>query len=252
MFKPFWGIFMRMSLNLVLDFGNTRTKAAIFKKNELVSSTVLGSEEELFVFIDTLPAIQQCLIASVTTNHIAVYEKIKKKINTLIFSSSTLLPIKNLYKTTSTLGSDRIAASVGAYSFYPNRNVLTIDAGTCIKYNFVNANNEFIGGAISPGIKMRLKALNYYTHGLPLIEFDKNYEKLTGETTQESILSGTVFASVCEVESMIERYKQVYNNLEVVITGGDADYLCKQLKSRFFTNQNILIQGLNTILNYNI
>ncbi len=240
-----------MGLNLVLDFGNTRTKTAIFEGNELIFTAVYYSEDKVFDFIKSLPTIHNCLIASVTDNHIAIYESLKLRINTLIFSSSSLLPLKNLYKSPSTLGSDRIAASVGSYSLYPNKNVLTIDAGTCIKYNFVNANNEFIGGAISPGIKMRLKALNYYTHALPLIEFDKNYEKLTGETTAESILSGTLIGAICEVESMIERYNALYPSLQIVLTGGDADYLCKQLKNRFFTNQNILLYGLNTILNYN-
>jgi len=240
-------------MNLVLDFGNTRVKAGIFEDNgELFSASVFNSEKELFTFIETLSTVQRCLIASVTNNHIVVFESIKKRIDTQIFTSKTLIPLKNLYQSANTLGSDRIVASVGAYNFFPNNNVLTVDAGTCIKYNFVNANNEFIGGAISPGINMRLKALNHFTHALPLIQIDKNYEKLTGETTQESILSGALVGAVCEVESMIERYNTQYNNLQVVITGGDADYLGKQLKNRFFTNQNILLHGLNVILNYNV
>ncbi len=239
-------------MNLVLDFGNTRIKAGIFKDNELLSNYVFYLEDELVKFIETLPTITNCLIASVTNNHITVFESIKTRINTLIYTQQLLIPLKNLYKSAATLGSDRMAASVGAYTFFPNKNVLTIDAGTCIKYNFVNANNEYMGGAISAGINMRLKALNKFTHALPLVEFDKNYEKLTGQTTNESILSGALLGAVCEVECMIERYKTQYNDIEIVITGGNADYLCKQLKNRFFTNQNILLYGLNTILNYNL
>ncbi len=239
-------------MNLVLDFGNTRVKAGIFDNNELFSASIIYSEDELFTFIETLPTIQYCLIASVTNNHIVVFESIKKRIDTQIFTANTLLPLKNLYKSAGTLGSDRIAASIGSHSFFPNKNVLTVDAGTCLKYNFVNTANEFIGGAISPGISMRLKALNHYTYALPLLDFDKNYEKLTGETTQESILSGALTGAVCEVESMIERYKEQYKELQIVLTGGDADYLGKQLKNRFFTNQNILLHGLNAILNYNV
>ena len=239
-------------MNLVLDFGNTRIKAGIFKDNELLSHHVFYLEEELAIFIKNLPTITNCLIASVTDNHITVFESLKKRINTLIFTQQLPIPLKNLYKSATTLGSDRMAASVGSFKFFPHKNVLTIDAGTCIKYNFVNANNEYIGGAISAGINMRLKAVNHFTHALPLIEFDKNYEKLTGETTAESILSGALLGAICEVDGMIERYKAQYNDVEIVITGGNADYLCKQLKNRFFTNQNILLYGLNTILNYNL
>ncbi len=170
----------------------------------------------------------------------------------LLFEASTPIPLKNLYQSTSTLGSDRIAASVGAFSLYPSQNVLTIDAGTCIKYNFVNTNNEYIGGAISPGINMRLRSMNHFTSRLPLVQFDFNYEKLTGTSTEESLLSGALIGSVTEIESMIERYSDKYENLITVITGGDADYLCKQVKSRFFAHPDIVLNGLNTILNLNI
>lgn len=239
-------------MNLVLDFGNTRIKAGIFKEQELQNNFVFDSETELMHFLFDKKNITNCIICSVTDDHNLVVDKLSESMKVILYSSSTKIPLKNLYKSLSTLGSDRIAASVGAYFFFQNKNVLTIDAGTCIKYNFVNNNNEYIGGAISPGLKMRLKALNHFTHALPLIELDKNYEKLTGATTEESILSGALTGAVCEVESIIERYKNAYKNLEVVITGGDADYLGKQLKSRFFTSQNILLIGLNTILNFNL
>ncbi|MDX2173108.1 MAG: type III pantothenate kinase [Bacteroidota bacterium] len=239
-------------MNLVLDFGNTSIKAAVFNKNELIKSYIFNSDEELTDFILNQNNINNSIICSVTNQHHLILEKLPKKIEALIYSSNTKIPLKNLYKSISTLGSDRIAASVGSYTLFPNKNVLTIDAGTCIKYNFVNADNEYLGGAISPGLNMRLKALNHFTHALPLIEFDKNYEKLTGETTQESILSGALIGAVCEVKSMIEQYHALYKDLQIVITGGNANYLSKQLKSRFFTNQNILLYGLNSILNYNL
>ncbi|HOZ87575.1 MAG TPA: type III pantothenate kinase [Bacteroidia bacterium] len=191
-------------------------------------------------------------IGSVTGAHEDVFESLKKKFKTTLFSATSPVPLKNLYQSALTLGSDRMAAAVGAYSFYPNSNVLTIDAGTCIKYNFVNANNEYLGGAISPGIPMRLKAMHDYTHALPEIEADTTYEKLTGQNTRESLLSGAIIGAALEADGMISSYKALYPALQVVITGGDAPYLCKQLKNRFFANQNILLYGLNTILNFNI
>jgi type III pantothenate kinase len=94
--------------------------------------------------------------------------------------------------------------------------------------------------------------MHHYTQALPLIEVDKNYEKLIGQSTAESLLSGAQVAAVCEVDALISRYIAQYKDLQVVITGGDADYLCKQLKNRFFAHQTILLLGLNTILNYSL
>jgi len=244
-------------MNLVLDFGNTRIKTGVFEGDRLVGKHIfnpmaIGSENELLAAIDSFPGIKNCLVASVTNDHTKTSEVLRSKYNTLVFAATTPIPLKNLYKSALTLGSDRIAASVGSWSLYPNQNVLTIDAGTCIKYNFVNSDNEYLGGAISPGIPMRLKAMNYYTQALPLVEPDKNYEKLIGQSTSESLLGGSLLAAVCEVDGMIDRYKDRYKNLQVLITGGDSDYLSKQLKNRFFANQNILLQGLNTILNFNL
>ncbi|MCC6370866.1 MAG: type III pantothenate kinase [Bacteroidia bacterium] len=239
-------------MNLALDFGNTRIKAALFKGKELEAKYIYDSEQELLNALSTIKNIQHCIIGSVTNQHQKVFETLSKHYHTILFKAQTPIPLSNLYKSALTLGSDRIAASVGAYSLYPNQNVLTIDAGTCIKYNFVNSSNQYLGGAISPGIPMRLKAMNYYTQALPLVNADMNYDKLTGESTTESLLSGALLGAACEVDAMIGRYHEEYQNLVVLVTGGDADYLCKQVKSRFFTSQNLLLIGLNTILNYNL
>ncbi|PBQ32700.1 pantothenate kinase [Sphingobacteriaceae bacterium] len=239
-------------MNLVLDFGNTRIKTAVFEDTTLKEQRVFTSENELLANLDSFQTIKNCLIGSVTNDHAKASELLSSKFQTIVFKANTPIPLKNSYKSALTLGSDRIAASVGAWALYPNQNVLTIDAGTCIKYNFVNTDNDYLGGAISPGIPMRLKAMNYYTQALPLVEVDKNYEKLIGQTTAESLLGGALLASACEVDGMIDRYNNQYKNLQVVVTGGDADYLCKQLKNRFFADQTILLRGLNTILNYNL
>ncbi len=239
-------------MNLVLDFGNTRFKAGLFKASELVEQQSFYSIAELLQYIKGLNSVQHCLIGSVTGDHAEVLDFCSKKFETSLFKADTKTPLKNLYKSALTLGSDRIAAAVGAYSFFPAQNVLSIDAGTCIKYNFVNANNEYLGGAISPGIPMRLKAMNHFTHALPLVETDKNYEKLTGQNTQESLLSGALVGATCEVDAMVERYQAQHKNLQVVFCGGDSDYLCKQVKNRFFANQHLILYGLNTILNFNL
>jgi type III pantothenate kinase len=239
-------------MNLVIDFGNTRIKAGIFNKNELLSAHIFNSDTELITFLKTGLSVNNCLIASVTSQHDGILNYLSSNLSVILFSSTTRVPLKNLYKSASTLGSDRLAASVGSFYFFPSQPVLTIDAGTCIKYNFVTEQNEYLGGAISPGISMRLKAMHHYTHALPLIEPDTMFDTLIGENTKNSLLSGALIGSAAEVDNMIERYLTKYPNMQVVITGGDSDYLCKQLKNRFFANQNILLYGLNSILNFNL
>ena len=239
-------------MNFVVDFGNTRIKTALFKGAVLEHTYIFNSVNALIEGITYIPDFNHCLICSVTDMHTAFIKAIPKSKRVILFEANTPIPIKNCYKSVLTLGSDRIAASVGAYSFYPNLPVLTIDAGTCIKYNFVNANNEYLGGAISPGLAMRLKALKEFTHALPLIEMDKTYHDLIGTTTKDSILSGALIGAAAEVDGIINKYLLNYANLQVVLTGGDADYLGKQLKNRLFADQNLLLYGLNTILNYNL
>jgi type III pantothenate kinase len=238
-------------MNLVLDFGNTRTKAAVFEQSELVEAMSPKNTSETLNFINSYNIIR-CIICTVTEEHKHVIKQFSQLINPIVFSSSTPTPLTNLYQSKSSLGSDRLAASVGSYLFYPHKNVLTIDAGTCIKYNFVNAHNEFLGGAISPGLKMRLKALHNFTHALPLLNIKEDYNKLVGENTTESILSGVLLGARAEIDETINEYKNLYKNLTVVLTGGNADFLGKQLKNRFFAHQNILLHGLNGILNYQI
>ncbi len=238
-------------MNLVVDFGNTRIKAALFKGSEIVMQRTYSLVEQLIDDELFYKGAQKVIVGSVTNKHLIFINTVANKQKVMLFEASTPIPLKNLYKSVSTLGSDRIAASVGAFSLFPNQNVLTIDAGTCIKYNFVNKNNEFIGGAISPGMEMRLKAMHHFTNRLPLVQIDFNYDKLTGANTQESLLSGALVGASAEAESMIEHYLKTFQNLKVVLCGGDSHYLCKQLKNRFFAQPDLVLLGLNTILNFN-
>ena len=176
----------------------------------------------------------------------------KDRTSVILFTHDTPTPLTNLYQSAETLGSDRLAAAVAANYFYPVKNVLCIDAGTCIKYNFVNFKNEYIGGAISPGIKMRFKALNNFTARLPLIEMDETFSELVGTNTRESILSGVETASVAEVEGMISNYLQLYPDLIVMLTGGDTNFFVKRLKKPIFADQNLILKGLNIILDHSL
>lgn len=209
----------------------------------------LGNFSHIDLFLDKkklLDKVTSIVAASVTTLHEIIQSKLSH-IPFRVFTPRSATPLINKYESPDSLGTDRILASVGSYLLYPNTNVLTIDAGTCIKYNFVNQQNEFVGGAISPGFQMRLKALHEYTSALPLIAADFNYDKLTGTNTRDSILSGVLTATALEVEAVITQYKIKYPDLIVGLTGGDAAYLGKQLKNRFFTEPNLILNGLNSI-----
>ena len=200
---------------------------------------------------DLTYSIEKCMVATVVNDIEGFLNQLKSKTNTLLFTDKSQLPITNLYKSKNTLGSDRLAAAVGGNFLFPNKNVLVIDAGTCIKYNFVTQKNEYLGGGISPGLKMRLKALHTFTSRLPLAEMDEDYDTLIGRDTKESILMGAELGAVVEVDGIIDRYKSIYEDLTVVFTGGDINFFAKRLKNSICADQNLILKGLNVILDYN-
>jgi type III pantothenate kinase len=148
------------------------------------------------------------------------------------------------------LGIDRIALASAAVHLYINKNVLVIDAGTCITYDFINSENEYLGGAISPGISLRYKSLHTFTDKLPLLEAN-NSKLLIGNSTATSIHAGVVNGVLYEIDGFIEAYKNNYENLTVILTGGDAHFLRDTIKNDIFANSNFLLEGLNHILEYN-
>jgi type III pantothenate kinase len=165
-------------------------------------------------------------------------------------NSETKVPFQNNYKTPKTLGVDRIALVTSSILKFPNKNVLIIDAGTCITYDFINKNNIYLGGAISPGLRLRYQSLNDLTANLPLLEI-KRPKKVIGNTTISSIHSGVVLGTIYEIQGVIKVYSEKYSDLTVILTGGDAKMLSKQLKSSIFANSDFLLEGLNYILEFN-
>ncbi len=170
--------------------------------------------------------------------------------NASILSEKTNVPIINKYKTPNTLGKDRLAAVVGACFLFPKKDVLVFDAGTCLTIDFVNARNEYIGGRISPGIKMRFKALNTFTDKLPLVQQEKNSD-IIGDDTISTIVSGVQQGILAEVKLIISDYKSQNPDTIAVVTGGDCFFFEKELKNSIFANPNLVLVGLNEILDYN-
>lgn len=239
-------------MQLVIDIGNTRLKAAVFEKKELIKHFVFDSTEDLFksdLFKIYIP--KKAIVCSVVNDIEPFLSKLMDRTEVLLFTSQTPVPLKNNYQSANTLGSDRMAAAVGGNSLMPDNDILVIDAGTCIKYNFVSNKNEYLGGGISPGLRMRLKALHTFTARLPLLEPDMDYSALVGTNTHDSILSGAELGALAEVEGLIGQYLLKYPNLKVFITGGDMNFFEKRLKNTIFADQHLILKGLNAILNYN-
>lgn len=239
-------------MNLIIDIGNTRTKAALFKDGKILEVRFYDHFLDMINDDTLIHLSKQAIIGSVVQGAEELQSVLNNTVPTLLFSASTPTPLHNKYQSSATLGSDRLSASVGAYELYPNQNVLVIDCGTCIKYNFTNSKNNYLGGGISPGIQMRFKALEHFTSKLPLIEPDFSYNELIGNTTQNSILSGVLNGSANEVDGFINQYKEQFSDLICVLTGGDAEHLAKRLKNSIFVHQNLVLKGLNHILNYNL
>lgn len=238
-------------MNLVIDIGNTLVKAALFEGRELKELKVYNSLNDLSKDTAFYRQAGHCFVGSVTKDIHYTADILSDFKGLDFFSPLRSMPLKNLYKTPATLGSDRFAASVGAYSLYPQKNVLVMDAGTCLKFDFTNANSEYFGGAISPGLQMRFKALQHFTDKLPLVKSDENFDKLIGQTTEESILSGVINGILQEADGIINEYKKLYPDLTIVVTGGDTDFFAKRLKNRIFAHPHLVLIGLNEILIYN-
>lgn len=239
-------------MNLVIDIGNTRIKCALFDANNIIELRFYSYFDELLSDKPFVSRARKAIIGSVVEGAELWQQKLSKLIPTQLFTSSTPTPLVNLYASAATLGSDRLAAAVAGYYLHPNCNVLTIDAGTCIKYNFVNQHNEYLGGGISPGLQMRFKALEHFTSKLPLVSLDENFESLIGNNTQSSILSGVINGCVTEIDGTIDLYKKQFPEILVLLTGGNSDFLAKRLKNSIFAHQNLVLKGLNHILNYNL
>lgn len=238
-------------MNLAIDLGNTRVKAGLFNGRELLETRVYDTLDAFSADHAFYEKAEKCMVGSVVsdTNYIAGVLKNFKGLH--FFMAGSPIPLKNLYKSALTLGSDRLAASVGAYALYPDKNVLVIDSGTALKFNFTNSNNEYLGGAISPGLQMRFKALKYFTDKLPLVNFNADFEKLIGQSTEESILSGVIHGILNETDGVINEYRQLYPDLTILVTGGDTGFFAKRLKNRIFAHPHLVLNGLNEILIYN-
>ncbi|MDX5584929.1 MAG: type III pantothenate kinase [Aureibaculum sp.] len=239
-------------MNLIIDIGNSSAKLAVIEENNILKKITCASKS-IASNVKKLRKeylIKNCIVSSVSKFDMAKlngFEGINKVIQ---LNHHTKIPFVNEYNSPSTLGVDRIALASAAITNYPKQNVLVIDAGTCITYDFISSNKKYLGGAISPGIVIRYNSLHHYTANLPSLEQDQ-YE-LIGKDTESAIHSGVLNGLIQEIDGVIGQYQKNYQNLTVVLTGGDTNFLAKKLKSSIFANPNFLLEGLNSILIHNL
>lgn len=232
--------------SLSLDIGNTLFKAGVFEGEELVEKKVATSVEELTEWVKD-QRIEMGIVSSVRKElTLPLYFP-------LIFfgSENVSLPIKNLYLTPETLGKDRLAAAIGAKALFPHTPSLVVDMGTCITFDMVNEEGEYLGGAISPGFQMRFKAMHHFTAKLPLAEIPTGPVELIGRDTQECLQSGVLNGIKFEIEMAMISYRTKYPNLKVLLCGGDAQFFESIIKGDIFAFPELVLHGLNHTLLYN-
>jgi type III pantothenate kinase len=239
-------------LNLAIDIGNTRTKLGIFQNDELVLKETWDSLEltKLKEWLYNHP-VEKIILSTVANINEEINDYFNSHFYYIQLTEKTSLPVKNLYETPETLGKDRLAAVAGAFELFPSQNCLVIDAGTCITLDLLNEEGEYLGGNITPGIEMRFKAMHHFTARLPLVE-RKMQKNWIGKSTETAMRNGGQLGTILEVKAFIRMCRRKYKGLNVILTGGDADFFAKNLKTKIFANQNLVLIGLNKILKHNV
>jgi len=235
---------------LAVDCGNSSAKVGIFEGHTLKQQFTYSMQDELKFFLENF-STDGIIISSVAQDPLIISSWAAKAKRKYILDSSVPLPIKNLYATQDTLGLDRIAGVCGAHRRFPDANCLVVDAGTCITYDFIDKYGNFQGGGISPGLQMRFMAVHTFTSKLPLVSPHDDVP-LIGNTTSSCIQSGVVNGLVEELNGIIIRYRQRFDGLKVILCGGDARFFENKLKGSIFAVPELVLNGLNSILIYNV
>lgn len=230
-----------------IDIGNTLTKLAVFQDNKII----LYDRFEKHLFREKILSLDKktTFVLSQVSNYDEEIVWLKDNFDTFVIDKNQNFPFINKYQTPNTLGIDRMVLASGAVFNYPNTNCLVIDMGTCITYDYINNRNEYMGGAISPGLNMRFDALHQKTSNLPLIDFE-DYNTNYGIDTKTSILHGVVGGIINEIEGFIKDFSELGENFTIILTGGDSIFFAKKLKSPIFAHPNFLLESLVQLYQY--
>ncbi|MDF9831774.1 type III pantothenate kinase [Parabacteroides sp. PF5-6] len=240
-------------MNLIVEQGNTTTKVAVYHQGQIENSWVYKDFrcELLAALFDQYP-LKRGILSSVIEVGEDLLACLQHRLNDFILlDENTSLPVRVGYETPQTLGRDRLAAAVGGYTLQPDKDLLIIDAGTAVTYDVVEASGLYLGGNISPGMTTRFRALHEYTKKLPLVCEAENMPFI-GTNTTTAIQAGVVNGLVFEMDGYIDELRLKYPNLFIFLTGGHSIYLQGRLKNRIFADINLVLTGLNRILEYNV
>jgi type III pantothenate kinase len=238
-------------MNLIIDIGNTSTKLAIVEDKKILSQTRINElnsaeiEKEMRGF-----DLQKAIISSVKKLPPILIEQLSSDIPFVhILSFKSRLPFKTEYESPETLGTDRIAAVAGAFDLFPGKDAIIIDAGTALTFDFLSL-NVYKGGNISPGLTMRFKALNKFTDKLPLVTLSEKYTFPAVNTT-DAILAGVITGVIYEINEYIRTFENKLTDFKIILTGGDSEFLKDKIGYQITYMPDIVIYGLNYILEYN-
>jgi len=237
-------------MNIVVDYGNSSAKVGIFDDRELINQRAFTDQGELRAYLENFSA-DYFIISTVTEDARTVSSWATRVQKKFILDAALSLPIQNKYATPHTLGVDRIAGVCGAQTMFPATDCLVIDAGTCITYDILDRMGNFLGGGISPGLRMRFQAVHTFTAKLPLINPVADVP-LIGNSTETCIQSGVINGLAAELNGIIMQYQQKFEGLKVILSGGDARFFENKLKGAIFAVPELVLSGLNSILNYNV
>ncbi len=237
-----------MGIKLALDIGNTRVKWGAFSEG-LLQDKGTGHFPD-FELPEDIAAQTTHAIISATGSYNLPFDFLPGEVKPILLSADLDLPVKSDYLTPETIGSDRIAAYHGAAVLYPG-NTLSIDIGTCITYDLVENGRVHRGGMISPGLKMRLRAMNEFTHALPLAEIPPKAMPL-GLSTAEALGQGALFGTAREVEGIIGYFKDRFKGIKILLTGGDAGLLAENIHTEVILEPDLVLFGLHEILTHHV
>lgn len=240
-----------MSKTLCLDFGNTRLKTALFENGDLKEIIVLNDDplQHLQKIIEQHKP-SASILSSVVNHNVHIEELLHSKTQFHKLNNRSILPFTIPVGKPETVGADRLAIAAAAVFLFPKQNNLVIGMGSCITYNFINQSHELVGGAISPGMEMRFKAMHHYTAKLPLVEADWNVP-LIGYDTKTNLQTGVVLGIAKEIDGMTDAYKEKFGNFNAVLTGGDIGIFEPHLKNKIFADPDLIFKGLYAISQIN-
>lgn len=245
-------------MNLTIDIGNTRIKAAVFEGRNLLEVKAFDKsafEEGVRGLFNRNPNIRQAIISSVAESASDYESVLTDHVRVFHLDQNLSLNFSSKYDDTSKLGADRRALIAAAVTIYPAQDVLVIDMGSCVTYDLVDRSGLHHGGGISPGWQMRLNAMHTFTGRLPqlsTLEYTIEKKEVTGMNTHQAMFNSTYYGLLAEIDQRIEYYKSEFPDLTVILTGGDAQSFSVRLKNRIFAHSNFLLEGLNALLEHNL